>query len=130
MRTAAQRTGDEAELLVVERLVAAGWRILGRKVRVGRAELDIVAIDQAPPQRLVIVEVRARARRDYGLPEETVDARKRIRLRRAAQALREHGSLADGTRVPPLPLRLDLVVVEPPAATGGPVRIRHHVAAI
>jgi len=89
-----------------------------------------VAVDPAPPQRLVIVEVRARARRDYGLPEETVDARKRIRLRRAAQALRERGVLSDGTLVPPLPLRLDLVVVEPPAVVGGSIRVRHHVAAI
>jgi len=130
MRTVAQQIGDAAELLVVERLVAAGWLVLGRQVRVGRAELDIVAIDQALPQRLVIVEVRARSSRDFGLAEESVDARKRIRLRRAAQILRERGHLADGTPVPPLPLRLDLVVVEPPATRDGPPRIRHHVAAI
>ena len=130
MRTDAQRIGDEAELLVAARLAGAGWRILGRQVRVGRAELDIVAVDPASPARLVIVEVRTRARRDFGLPEETVDARKRIRLRRAAQALRERGFLGDGTAVPPLPLRLDLVVVEPPLLPGDPPRVRHHVAAI
>ena len=130
MRTEAQRAGDAAEGLVADRLAAAGWRILGRQVRVGRAELDIVAVDPALPARLVIVEVRARARRDFGLAEETVDMRKRIRLRRAAQALRERGVTADGTRVPPLPLRLDLVVVEPPLAPDGAPRVRHHVAAI
>ena len=130
MRTEAQRIGDDAERLVGERLAAAGWQILGRQVRVGRAELDIVAVDPAVPARLVIVEVRTRASRAFGLPEETVDLRKRRRLRRAAQSLREQGVLADGTVVPPLPLRLDLVVVEPPAAPGGDVRVRHHVAAI
>ena len=130
MRTQAQRIGDDAERLVSERLVAAGWRILGRQVRVGRAELDIVAIDPVVPARLVVVEVRARASRDFGLPEETVDIRKRLRLRRAAQALREQGVLPDGTPVPPLPLRLDLVVVEPPVSKDDAVRIRHHVAAI
>lgn len=130
MRTEAQRIGDAAEQLVVDRLVAGGWRILGRQVRVGRAELDIVAIDQVSPQRLVIVEVRARANRTFGSAEETVDMRKRIRLRRAAQALREHGVLTDGTIVPPLPLRLDLIVVEPADTPGGPARVRHHVAAI
>jgi putative endonuclease len=130
VRTEAQQTGDDAEQLVCQRLTAAGWRILGRNVRVGRAELDIVAVDPAKPARLVIVEVRARTSRNFGLPEETVDARKRLRLRRAAQALREGGVLADGTPVPPLPLRLDLVVVEPPAAPGGAVRVRHHMAAI
>ncbi len=96
----------------------------------GRAELDIVAIDVVPPQRLVIVEVRARANRNFGAPEETVDMRKRIRLRKAAQALREHGVLTDGTIVPPLPLRLDLIVVEPADRPGDPARVRHHVAAI
>jgi putative endonuclease len=130
MRTEAQRRGDDAERLVSERLAAAGWRILGRQVRVGRAELDIVAVDPAAPARLVVVEVRARSSRAFGLPEETVDARKRLRLRRAAQALREQGVLADGTVVPPLPLRLDLVVVEPPLQAGEAARVRHHVAAI
>lgn len=130
MRTEAQRIGDAAEQLVADRLIAAGWRILGRQVRVGRAELDIVALDLAPPHRLVIVEVRTRKNRDFGAPEETVDARKRIRLRRAAQTLRAVGALPDGTIIPPLPLRLDLIVVEPPANPGGAMRIRHHVAAI
>jgi putative endonuclease len=130
MRTDAQRIGDAAEQLVADRLTAAGWQVLGRQVRIGRAELDIVAVDPARPERLVVVEVRARGGREFGLPEETVDARKRIRLRRAAQALREQGVLPDGTPVPPLPLRLDLVVVEPALVPGGPPRIRHHVAAI
>lgn len=112
------------------RLAAAGWTILGMNVHVGRAELDIVAVDPAPPARLVIVEVRARGSREFGLPEETVDAAKRTRIRRAAQAVRERGVLADGTAVPGLPLRIDLIVVEPPREPGGPVRIRHHVAAL
>ncbi len=130
MRTDAQRIGDAAEQLVADRLTAAGWHILGRQVRVGRSELDIVALDLAEPSRLVIVEVRARRSREFGTPEETVDARKRIRLRRAAQALRAKGVLPDGTIVPPLPLRLDLIVVEPSLVPGGKARIRHHVAAI
>ncbi len=93
---------------------------MGRQVRVGRAELDLVAIDPGPPAELVIVEVRWRARRDFGLAEETVDGRKRARLRRAAYGLREIGLLPGGTPLPKLALRFDLVVVEP-----GP-RLRHH----
>lgn len=112
------------------RLIAAGWTILGMNVHVGRAELDIVAVDPAPPARLVVVEVRARRSREFGLPEETVDAAKRTRIRRAAQAIRERGVLADGTAVPPLALRIDLIVVEPAREPGGPVRIRHHIAAM
>jgi Holliday junction resolvase-like predicted endonuclease len=97
-----------------------GWRILGGQIRVGRAELDIVAVDPGPPPTLVIVEVRWRARRDFGLAEETVDGRKRARLHRAGFALRDLGALGDRTPVPALPMRFDLVVVEP----GG--RLRHH----
>jgi putative endonuclease len=120
MRTTAQRLGDDAEARVASMLESLGWRILGRHVRVGRAELDLVAHDPGPPPELVIVEVRWRASREFGLAEETVDHRKRARLRAAAFALRDRGALADGTALPRLPLRLDLVVVEP----GN--RVRHH----
>jgi Holliday junction resolvase-like predicted endonuclease len=113
MRTAAQRAGDDAEVRVATHLAGMGWRVLGRQVRVGRAEVDILAIDPGPPAALVIVEVRWRARRDFGLAEETVDGRKRARLHRAAFMLRDGGVLPDGTAVPALPLRFDLIVVEP-----------------
>ena len=69
MRTPAQRAGDAAEALAERRLEAAGWTILGRHVRVSRAEIDIVAVDPGPPPALVAVEVRWRARRDYGLAD-------------------------------------------------------------
>ncbi|HUG30011.1 MAG TPA: YraN family protein [Candidatus Limnocylindria bacterium] len=120
MRTCAQRSGDDAEARVAGHLEGLGWQVLGRRVRVGRAELDLVAIDPGPPPALVVVEVRWRRRRDYGLPEETVDGRKRARLHRAGFALRDTGILPNGTSLPPLPLRFDLVVVEPGD------RLRHH----
>ncbi len=120
MRTSAQRLGDTAEAAVADHLERGGWSIRGRNVRVGRAEIDIIAIDPGPPPSLVVVEVRWRARRDFGLPEETVDGRKIARLRAAAFTLLQVGLLPDGTTVPRHPLRLDLVVVEP----GG--RLRHH----
>jgi putative endonuclease len=119
-RTDAQRTGDAAEAVVAERLEAAGWAILARNVHVGRHEIDLVAIDPGPPRALVVIEVRWRAERDFGLPEETVDHRKRVRVRQAAYGLLDRGSVSGGGPLPRLPLRFDLVVVEP----GG--RIRHH----
>jgi putative endonuclease len=120
MRTPAQTVGDAAEAMVAVRLERDGWRILGRHVRVGRFEIDLLAVDRGPPEMLVVVEVRWRARRDFGLPEETVDGRKRARLRAAGFAVRESGRLTDGTAIPRLPLRFDLVVVEPGE------RLRHH----
>ena len=121
-RTPAQRAGDAAEALVAARLEASGWRILGRNVHVGRRELDLVAVDPGPPPALVVIEVRWRTRRDYGLAEETVDHRKRQRVHEAAYALLERDDL------PHLPLRFDLVVVEP-GERGGEPRVRHHRAA-
>jgi putative endonuclease len=121
-RTAAQLAGDAAETLVAQTLADHGWTILARNVRVGRRELDLVATDPGPPAALVIVEVRWRRRRDFGLPEETVDHRKRSRVRQAAYALLEREDL------PRLPLRLDLIVVEP-GFRGGEPRVRHHRAA-
>jgi len=123
VRTSQQRRGDSTELLVAARLAASGWAILGRQVRVGRAELDIVAIDPGPPANLVVVEVRFRRNRDFGLPEETIDHRKLARLRTAAHALRAVGQLPDGMPWPRLPIRLDIVVIEP----GRPLRHYRHV---
>lgn len=124
-RTAAQQAGDAAEDLVAVTLVDHGWTVLARNVHVGRRELDLVAIDPGPPAALVIVEVRWRSRRDFGLAEETLDHRKRARVHAAAFALCERGALPDGRMVPRLPLRFDLVAVEP----GDPPLVRHHRAA-
>jgi Holliday junction resolvase-like predicted endonuclease len=133
MRTGAQRLGDAAETLVAGRLAAAGWIVHARNVRVGRDEVDLIATDPGPPLALVFVEVRWRARRDFGLAEETVGHRKRDGLRRAA--FRLIGEEGEGPRppasvgrpaaahlpaLPRLPIRFDLVVVEPGD------RIRHH----
>lgn len=104
---------------MARRLRALGWAILGRNVRVGRAEVDILAIDPGPPRSIVAVEVRWRGRRDFGLAEETVDRAKLGRLRAAAVSLRE-GAPLTGIPIPRLPVRVDVVAVEP----GG--RLRHH----
>jgi len=124
MRTRGQLAGDAAEELVAGQLERAGWRLLGRNVHVGRAELDLVAVDPHGPA-LVVLEVRWRAGRAFGLPEETVDRRKLARLRAAAFALIQRGRLPDGTALPGLPFRLDLIVVEP----GGVVRHHRHLGA-
>lgn len=127
-RTASQRLGDEAEMFVAAGLQTMGWTILARNVRVGRNELDIIAVDRGPPAALVIVEVRWRRSRDFGLVEDTVDHRKRAHLRAAIGRLLEDG-LPGGGPLPNLPVRVDLVVVEPGAGqNGAPLRRRHHRA--
>lgn len=98
-------------------------------MRIARDELDLVAIDPGPPAMLVIVEVRSRSTSRFGSPEEGVDRHKIARLYRATSALRRLGALPDGTPLPRLPWRVDLLAVElapqiGPGA-GGPT-IRHH----
>lgn len=127
MRTDAQIAGDDAETAVAADLAAMGWTILARNIRVGRGELDIVAIDPGPPPEVVIVEVRWRRTRAFGLAEETIDHRKRAHLRVGIGRLLEDG-LPDGAVLPALPLRVDLVLVEPATDGAGSPRIRHHRA--
>jgi putative endonuclease len=122
-RTDAQRRGDAAEDEVARQLEADGWTILGRNVRMGRFELDLVAVDPGPPAALVVIEVRWRRTRDFGLPEGTVDHRKRTRIRAGAYGLLDRGTLVSGAPLPRLPLRFDLVVLEPGA------RMRHYRSA-
>jgi putative endonuclease len=123
-RTLAQRVGDAAERLVADRLAAAGWTILARNLRLGRDEVDLLAVDPGPPPQLVVVEVRRRGRRDFGLAEESLGQRKRAALRRAVGGLMAGGVLPDGEPIPRLGLRLDLVAIDD--APDGRTSIRHH----
>ena len=68
-RTTFQLAGDAAESLAAEYLITRGWQVLARKVRVGREELDLVAVDRGPPPAVVFVEVRWRRNRDFGCPK-------------------------------------------------------------
>jgi len=122
--TLAQRIGDDAERLAAIRLEALGWRILARNLRVSRAEIDLLAIDPSDPPTLVVVEVRHRSRRDFGLAEETVDYRKRAALRRAAGELASRSVLPDGRRIPALPVRIDLIAID--RGPDGRPALRHH----
>lgn len=82
------RLGRAAEALIADRLLADGFTLLGRNVRVGRLELDLIA------QRsglIVFCEVRARAHDRFVAPAATMDPRKVARVKAAAtQWLRLH----------------------------------------
>ncbi len=59
-----------------------GYRILGRRLRIGRRdELDLVARDG---DILVFVEVKTRRSEDFGRPVSAVDRKKKHALSRAA----------------------------------------------
>lgn len=82
--------GRAAEDLAARFLEVRGLVVLERNVTVGGVELDLVV--QAPPSAtdpvdtVVFVEVRSRDDDAAGSPIETVDHRKRARLRRGAIA--------------------------------------------
>jgi putative endonuclease len=115
--------GASAEEAVAATLAAAGWTILARNVRVGRCEVDIVALD--PAVMLVMVEVRSRSGPRYGAPEESVDARKVERLYMAGWRLTGSGRLPDGSRIPAGRFRVDLVTVVRDGHAGGWMVTRH-----
>jgi putative endonuclease len=86
------RTGRWGEEQAEKFLKKAGLKILGRRVRVGRDELDLIARQQsshkASPGRgddtLVFVEVKTRTGEDFGRPAAAVNRAKRRKLSRAA----------------------------------------------
>jgi putative endonuclease len=75
--------GAEGEARAARFLARRGYRILARNVRAGGVEIDLVA---ARGTLLAFVEVKTRRTRDFGTPEEAVDARKQARLVRGAAA--------------------------------------------
>lgn len=93
-----------------------GYRILGRRVKIGRAdEIDIVARDG---EILVFVEVKTRATEDFGRPISSVDRRKRHATSRAVVGyLRKLG-------FPQVCFRCDVVEVVG-SGNDGDLEIRH-----
>lgn len=96
--------GRRAEQAGEDYLASLGYRVVGRNLRTAGGELDRVAWDG---ETLCFIEIRSRARRDLGLPEETVDARKQARLVRAAEAYLQRF----GDRPPAC--RFDVLAVDP-----------------
>ena len=79
---ARQQFGRAAEAAAAQQLTRDGWTVLGRNVRVGRGELDLIV---RRGDVLAFVEVKARRSTAFGAPEDAVDARKRRRVARLAE---------------------------------------------
>ncbi|MCX7618391.1 YraN family protein [Tepidiforma sp.] len=112
--TERRRLGDFGERVAAHRLEAAGMAILGRNLRIGGGEIDLLARDGGT---LVFVEVRTR-RGAPGLAAESVDAAKVAKLLAAARAYCEREGLD------PEATRLDVVAVDLDAA-GRARAVRH-----
>ena len=72
-----RRLGQRGEARAAAHVASLGWPILARNWRTRGGELDLVARDGT---WLVVIEVRSRAGRRFGTPEESVDVRKQRQL--------------------------------------------------
>ncbi len=80
------RWGERKAARFLER---RGWTILARNYRFGRREVDLVV---RRGDLVAFVEVKTRAGRGYGVPQESITARKRREVEAvAAHFLARHG---------------------------------------
>ena len=76
-----KQDGDWGEALAAEYLEARGCRIVEREGRCRFGEIDLIAEQEGA---LLFVEVKLRTNLRYGMPRESVTAKKQEKLRSAA----------------------------------------------
>lgn len=82
MKTDKQKTGSWGENQAALFLEQNGFEILERNFRVGKAEVDIVAIKES---LLVFVEVKVRRDASFGYPETFAGQKQQARIKLAAE---------------------------------------------
>jgi putative endonuclease len=96
-----KQIGDAGEAVAADYLVAQGLRVLERNFRVKGGEIDLICRDGGAT---VFIEVRRRARADFGGAAASITAKKQQRLILAARHwLARHGEV---------PCRFDCVLFD------------------
>lgn len=113
MTAETQRLGVMGERIAERWLAEQGWRTLGRRVRSGHRDLDLVMERDGV---VAFVEVKARTRTSCGDPVDAVHWRKRRELVRSALVWMDRFGAPDWV------YRFDVVGV---LVTDGRARIRH-----
>lgn len=108
--------GRRGEEEAARHLRALGYRIVGRRERVLRGDIDIVALDG---RTVVFVEVRSKSDTSHGHPAETVGPQKQRRIAELAGAYIRRHQLEDQS------VRIDVVAVTFAAAGGRPL-VEHY----
>lgn len=113
------KTGIWGEGKAADFLKGKGFNVLGRRVKMGRDEIDLVALCTIRgTEMLVFVEVKTRASDSFGGGRAAMDKRKRHALcRAAAHYLR---------KLPKTPFRFDLVEVVGRRDSEKPPVVRHY----
>ena len=113
MSTAKQTFGELGERIAERWLRRRGWRVVNRRFRNGRRDIDLVVEQEGT---VAFVEVKARKGPDFGGPVAAVNWRKQKELTKSAQVwIDRHGQPLDQ-------YRFDVVGV---LVDGEQVRIRH-----
>ena len=114
MSAARQACGAAGERVAARWLVSRGWRILARRFRSGRRDIDLVAERDGT---VAFVEVKARHGDRFGDPVQAVDWRKQRQIVRSAVAwVERHG--AEGRAY-----QFDVIGVL--FSSSGRIRVRH-----
>jgi putative endonuclease len=87
--------GTKGENAAVEFLESNGHSIIARNFKHGKVEIDIISKDD---WLLVFTEVKTRSTDYFGYPEETVDKKKRKKIKRAAEEYMFQNQLDDEVR--------------------------------
>lgn len=88
--------GELGERIAARYLEKLGWRIVARRFRSGRRDIDLIA---QRDDLIAFVEVKARSGDGFGDPVEAVDHRKRRELTKSAQSwIDRHGRSGESYR--------------------------------
>lgn len=114
-----QQVGLWGEQVAAMSLCDGGYKILGKRVRMRRDEIDIVAACDVGGgvEMIVFVEVKTRRADWFGGGKAALDKRKRHALCRAAAKYMQ--------RLPKKPFRFDLIEVVGDMGSGAPPVVRH-----
>jgi putative endonuclease len=111
-----RQLGSRGEAIAVRHLESKGYRIRDRNWHADHGELDLVAQDG---DTVVVVEVKTRSGRTFGLPEEALTPRKQRHLLRTAWTYLERSGLLESN------WRIDLIAIE--VSPGGAIeRVDHY----
>lgn len=108
--------GKEGEEQAIRFLEGQGYRILHRNWRCGRKELDIVATHQG---ELVVVEVKTRRNKKFGMPEDSISETKIRRIVSSTDAYVRKFRID-------MPVRFDIISL---TGTEPPLELEHIVNA-
>ena len=100
------RKGKRGEEIAEDYLIKHNYRIIRQNYYTRWGELDIISWD-SQAQELVFVEVKARASRRYGYPEDAIDKRKLERMIMTAENYLTRAGYAGPYRFDCLAIELD-----------------------